>query len=136
MKRLLVLLLSLSLASFAQGKGKGHNPHNRDNNDTSYRIFSTSQQNVIRGCLNDTSNLPPGLAKRESLPPGLQKQLRKNGKLPPGLQKKMQSLPSHCQVNLPRLPADWQRVVLGDRVIILDPAKRVIDWFNIALGRR
>src|SRR5919107_2406176 len=89
MKRLLVLLLSLSLASFSQGKGKGHNGHNsRDNGDTSYRIFSTSQQNVIRGCLNDTSSLPPGLAKRESLPPGLQKQLQKNGKLPPGMQKK------------------------------------------------
>src|SRR5574341_1561384 len=37
--------------------------------------------------------LPPGLAKRERLPPGLQKQLRRNGTLPPGLQKKLEPLP-------------------------------------------
>ena len=37
----------------------------------------------------NTSNLPPGLAKRRGdLPPGLQKQLRETGQLPPGLEKK------------------------------------------------
>lgn len=138
MKKLLLLLLALSLTAFAQGKGKGHNPHNASvdrNDDTNYRIFSTAQRERISGCLNNTAGLPPGLAKRESLPPGLQKQLDRTGKLPPGLQKKVQPLPSQCQVNLPKLPTDWQRVVLGDRVIVLDPAKRIIDWFNVALGR-
>ena len=33
--------------------------------------------------------LPPGLAKRGQLPPGLQKHLWKHGSLPPGLQKKI-----------------------------------------------
>ncbi len=33
--------------------------------------------------------LPPGLAKREQLPPGLQKHVRERGSLPPGLQKKV-----------------------------------------------
>lgn len=32
--------------------------------------------------------LPPGLAKRDRLPPGLQKQLERNGHLPPGLEKR------------------------------------------------
>jgi hypothetical protein len=37
----------------------------------------------------NTSNLPPGLAKRGGdLPPGLQKHLRETGQLPPGLEKK------------------------------------------------
>jgi hypothetical protein len=137
MKKLLILLVALSLSAFAQGKGKGHNKHadvNRGDNDN-YRVFSTTQRDHISSCLNNTAGLPPGLAKRESLPPGLQKQLDRTGKLPPGLQKKVQPLPSQCQINLPKLPTDWQRVVLGDRVIVLDPAKRIIDWFNVALGR-
>ena len=137
MKKLLILLVALSLTAFAQGKGKGHNKSAAvdRNDDTNYRIFSTSQRNSISSCLNNTQGLPPGLAKRESLPPGLQKQLDRTGKLPPGLQKKVQPLPSQCSINLPKLPTDWQRVVLGDRVIVLDPAKRIIDWFNVALGR-
>src|SRR5947207_13384011 len=34
-------------------------------------------------------SLPPGLAKREALPPGLRKQVREGGALPPGLQKRL-----------------------------------------------
>ena len=139
MKKLLVVLIALSLSAFAQGKGRGHNKHNDDNANnggTGSYIFTSVQRARINSCLTDNkAGLPPGLAKRESLPPGLQKHLDRNGTLPPGLQKKVQPLPSQCQINLPRLPADWQRVILGDRVIVLDPAKRIIDWFNIALGR-
>lgn len=139
MKKLLIVLLALSLTAFAQGKGKGHNKHNEDNNsqgENDYRVFSANQRESIRTCLNDNkAGLPPGLAKRDRLPPGLERQLQRNGTLPPGLQKKVQALPSQCQINLPKLPTDWSRVVLGDRVIVLDPAKRIIDWANIALGR-
>lgn len=145
MKRVLALVLVLSLGAFAQGKGKGHNKHNDDNdNDDRSTVSSANakyvldarQRSVINGCLSDPkAGLPPGLAKRDRLPPGLERQLQRNGTLPPGLQKKVQPLPSQCQVNLPRLPGGWERVVLGDRVIVLDPAKRIIDWANIALGR-
>lgn len=142
MKRVLAVVLVLSLGAFAQGKGKGHNKHNEDNDDQGQNsgnakyALGARQRTAIGNCLNDPkAGLPPGLAKRESLPPGLQKHIQKNGTLPPGLQKKVQPLPSQCQVNLPRLPGGWERVVLGDRVIVLDPAKRIIDWANIALGR-
>jgi hypothetical protein len=142
MKRVLAVVLVLSLGAFAQGKGKGHNKHNEDNDDQGQNsgnaryVLDARQRTAIGNCLNDPkAGLPPGLAKRESLPPGLQKHIQKNGTLPPGLQKKVQALPSQCQINLPRLPGGWERVVLGDRVIVLDPAKRIIDWANIALGR-
>jgi hypothetical protein len=35
------------------------------------------------------TGLPPGLAKREELPPGLEMQVEKNGSLPPGLAKRL-----------------------------------------------
>lgn len=140
MKRVFALVLVLSLGAFAQGKGKGHNKHNDDDDRdggtvNSKYVLDARQRSVISSCLSDPkAGLPPGLAKRDRLPPGLERQLQRNGTLPPGLQKKVQPLPTQCQINLPRLPADWQRVVLGDRVIVLDPARRIIDWANIALG--
>jgi hypothetical protein len=141
MKKLVAILLVLSFGAFAQGnsqgKGRGHNKRNDDdNNRNGSYVFDDVQRDRIRTCLNgNREGLPPGLAKRDRLPPGLERQVQRNGTLPPGLQKKVQPFPGQCQVNLPRLPGGWERVVLGDRVIVLDPTRRVIDWFNIAMGR-
>ncbi len=72
--------------------------------------------------------LPPGLAKREKLPPGLQKQLQRNGTLPPGLQGKLEPLPQEVEVRLRPLPPDRVRVVIGTDVIILDKTtQKILD---------
>jgi hypothetical protein len=44
----------------------------------------------------------------------------------------VQPLPDFCTARLPRLPHDWVRVVLGGRIILLDPAQRIVDlfWLN------
>ncbi len=104
--------------------------------DGDYRIFSARDRDEITRChTGGRSGLPPGLAKKDRLPPGLERQLRKNGKLPPGLQKRVQPLASDCQVQLPRLPGGWGRVILGDRVMVLDPAQTIIDIFRMSLNR-
>lgn len=95
-----------------------------------YRVFSSRDRSRISDCLaSGRSGLPPGLAKRDRLPPGLERQIQRNGTLPPGLQKKVQALPGECSIGLPRLPASWERVILGSRVILLDPARRIVDLF-------
>ena len=98
-----------------------------------YRVFSDSDRDILRGCLwgEDSSNLPPGLAKRDRLPPGLEKHLQRNGTLPPGLQKRIQPLPHSCEVRLPRLPRDWERVIVEGRVILLDQTERILDMIDI-----
>jgi len=93
--------------------------------------FSLRDRLSIRQCFTDTANLPPGLAKREQLPPGLERQVQRNGALPPGLQKRVQPLPDVCSSRLPRLPVDWSRVVLGRRVLLLDPAQKIVDLMNL-----
>jgi hypothetical protein len=70
--------------------------------------------------------LPPGLAKRETLPPGLQRQLVRNGQLPPGLEKKIQPLPPALEVHLAPLPEGRKRVFIGGSVILLDERKNLI----------
>src|SRR5690606_37311777 len=41
-----------------------------------------------KGKKKGNKSLPPGLAKRDELPPGLAKQLARNGHLPPGLERR------------------------------------------------
>ncbi len=61
--------------------------------------------------------LPPGLAKKGSLPPGLQKQLDENGSLPPGLAKR--DLPYSLRSNLPRRK-NSKFVIVDDDVVLID----------------
>ena len=72
--------------------------------------------------------LPPGLAKKEKLPPGIRKQLQRNGTLPPGLEKKMEPLPKEVEVRMKQLPPEYTRVVIGTDVIILDKTtQKILD---------
>ena len=95
-------------------------------------IFSDRDRQVIRSCYqSDTRGLPPGLAKRDRLPPGLERQVQRNGTLPPGLQKRVQPLPEECVASLPPLPTAWVRVVLGRRVLLLNAEQRILDLFDL-----
>jgi len=67
--------------------------------------------------------LPPGLAKREQLPPGLQKQIVRNGKLPPGLEG--HPLPHELERELAPLPKGYMRMQVGTDLVILDSNTRV-----------
>ena len=72
------------------------------------------------------ASLPPGLAKRESLPPGLQKQLRERGRLPPGLQKRLVPVPAPLASQLPGLPPHYHRYFAGRDLIVVDGRTHVI----------
>ncbi|HLQ50711.1 MAG TPA: hypothetical protein VK129_04385 [Terriglobales bacterium] len=94
------------------------------------RSFSAHDRRVIRNCVEDSkADLPPGLAKRDSLPPGLEKQMDRNGTLPPGLQKRVRPLPQACEQQLPPLPNDLERVIYGGRVMLIDTNNRILDKF-------
>jgi hypothetical protein len=82
-----------------------------------------------------SKGLPPGLAKKGKLPPGLQKHLDKNGKLPPGLQKRLEPLPRDLEVRLPQLPEYWERVILERNVILIDRrTQRILDIIENVIG--
>ncbi len=70
--------------------------------------------------------MPPGLAKREHLPPGLQRHLERNGTLPPGLQKKLQPIPMDLRHRLPRYPAGIRVVFVGGHVILIETSTSAI----------
>ncbi len=69
------------------------------------------------------NGLPPGLAKRDRLPPGLQKQIQRNGSLPPGLAKR--GLPGDLRGQLPHRRGQDYRVV-GSDIVLIETATNVI----------
>lgn len=69
-------------------------------------------------------NMPPGLAKKEQLPPGLQKHIVKHGKLPPGLEGRL--LPVDLERTLSRLPAGYLRLRVGGDIVLLHDKTRVV----------
>lgn len=71
-------------------------------------------------------NLPPGLAKRETLPPGLRKQLVRRGSLPPGLEAQGQRLHRDLEMRLSPLPRGYTRLRVGTDILLLDERTRVI----------
>src|SRR6185295_1117569 len=143
MKRLWTAILSASLSATAasaavQGKsqGKGREEARKPETKSAKEagkpgepVFATAEIRVIRDWFGNPTNLkglPPGLAKKESLPPGLEKQLRRNGSLPPGLEKKIQPLPRDLEVRLPRLPDGQRRVIISGTVILLDNKRNLM----------
>lgn len=70
--------------------------------------------------------LPPGLAKRSALPPGLQRQLDERGALPKGL--RTDDLPDDLEKKLPPIREQFKRVVVDDDVVLIERGtNRVLD---------
>jgi len=71
-----------------------------------------------------SKQMPPGLAKRDELPPGLQMQIEKNGTLPPGLAKR--DLPSNLVLKLPAVKKGTERKIVGSDVVLIQTATGIV----------
>jgi hypothetical protein len=123
---LLVFLMATLLAPIAsadqgrgRGRGNGRGAAEKADKDEAVVIDRDGHRRIVRDYYRNNA-LPPGLAKRESLPPGLQKQLRERGELPPGLQKRLTPVPPPLAARLPGLPAYYNRYFLGSDLLVVD----------------
>lgn len=73
----------------------------------------------------------------EGLPPGLERQLVRNGHLPPGLEKKMYPVPEVVCRRLPPVPEGCARGYYGGHVIVYNPHTSIIlnVFAGINIGR-
>ena len=131
-----VVVLGLaSVMAFAkehgQSHGKGKQKHQSENE---YRYYD-HDRDAMRGWYHGRQgNLPPGLAKRDELPPGLERQLVVRGTLPPGLRKQMRSCPRDLVRLLPPPPPDCRHVLIGGNIVLLNRRTyMVIDIFHLVL---
>jgi hypothetical protein len=60
------------------------------------------------------------------LPPRLEKHLERNGTLAPGLQKRIEPCPEELDRQLPSLPAEYQRAVIGAHFVVFNRNTKVI----------
>lgn len=115
---------------YGKGRGKGHGKHGDDDEQTGY--YRDHDRDIREWYDDHQTNLPPGLAKRDQLPPGLEKQLVRRGTLPPGLQKRIQPCPPDLERRLPPPPPDSAHVVIGGHIVLLNrKTNLVIDIFHL-----
>ena len=112
------------------GHGKGHNKHGDDEDQGDF--YKDRDREVMRSWYdNHQSNLPPGLAKKDRLPPGLERQLVRRGALPPGLQKRLQPCPEELERRLPPPPPECAHVLISGHIVLLNRRTNVIvDIFH------
>ena len=115
--------------------GKGHDKHKHDEDDDENAYYRHDYRESVHQWYGEhENNLPPGLAKKDRLPPGLEKQLVRNGSLPPGLQKKMYRCPEDLERRLPPPPPDCRHVLVGGHVVLLNVHTNVVmDFLHIEL---
>ena len=105
--------------SQGHGKGKGHNKHDEGDDEgkhNKYQFGEHDREVITRYYSNRGSNMPPGL----------EKQLERNGTLPPGLQKRIEPCPLELERQLPPLPAEYRRGVIGAHIVIFNRNTNVI----------
>lgn len=115
------------------GHGEGRNKHgDRDDNDRDHYGYSDHDRDSMRGWYEEHhEHLPPGLAKRDELPPGLERQLIVRGTLPPGLRKKLHRCPEDLEQRLPPPPPDYEHAVIGGHLVLINRSTYVVmDIFH------
>ena len=127
-----VLAVALAIApssAVAQGRGHGHaKPDKKHNGPThshdapAHEAVAFDRDGHVRVIHEyaHAGTLPPGLAKRQSLPPGLRAQIHERGALPPGLQKRLIAVPAPLATRLPPVPPYYHRYFAGDDLVVLD----------------
>ncbi len=146
-----VAAVSLALsASMAVAQGHGHDKHDRDDHDRWHdrderhghearehghghgRGHYKDRDRDIHGWYRaHYRQLPPGLAKRDRLPPGLERQLIVNGTLPPGLRSRMQPCPQELEVMLPPPDPGYRHVFIGGNLVLVNRVSfQVADVFH------
>jgi Ni/Co efflux regulator RcnB len=143
---ILALSTSVVLAQHeGHGHGRGNDKHgneDEDNDQKGYKEhghkghghgYDDRDHEVIHGWYQGhRGNLPPGLAKKDRLPPGLERQLELRGTLPPGLRGRIYAVPVDLERELPPPPPNCEHVFIGGHVVLLNRRTFVVvDVFHL-----
>ena len=146
---ILALSTSMVLAQEGHGHGRGHDKHGNEDEDNDndrkgykehghkghaheYRYDDRDHQVMHGWYEGHRENLPPGLAKKDRLPPGLERQLELRGTLPPGLRGRIYAVPVDLERELPPPPPNCEHVFIGGHVVLLNRRTFVVvDVFHL-----
>lgn len=96
--------------------GRGHEEHGWDRNH-GYHEHDRDIHDWYRAHYN---HLPPGLAKRDRLPPGWDRRIIVDGYLPVEMRGRMQPCPHELEVMLPPPPPHYAHVFIGGNLVLVN----------------
>jgi hypothetical protein len=111
-------------------KGR-HREYDNDDDHRGYG-FASHDRDEFRGWYSENyRHLPPGLAKRDRLPPGLERQLVVREAFPRDLESHVVLVPVDLDRRLPPPPPDCERVAIGGHIVLRNRNTKVIlDIFH------
>ena len=117
---LCAVLVSAPLGAQGKGQGKGKGKQGGGTAVSVQVVFTSGDQRLIREWVQ--------ARPAAQLPPGLAKQLRKNGTLPPGLEKRITAIPPELGGRLGPLPpgCGCDRVFFDGKALIVARATGAI----------
>lgn len=103
--------------------------------DDHSRYYRGHDEDAIRGWYRDHYNhLPPGLARRDALPPRLERQLVVRATLTPELRRHIEPCPPDLVRVLPPAPPHCEHVFIGGHLVLVNRANfQVVDVFHFEL---
>jgi len=133
---LLAALLACAGPALADhGKGK-HKKDHEPRSAPEYHGFSNDDADRIRGFYRSNpeaaKQLPPGLAKKDKLPPGWQKKLQVGERVPDDLWERRVPLPR--DVKIADTPAGSINVRINDRILrVVERTREVLDIVRLPI---
>jgi Ni/Co efflux regulator RcnB len=121
-------------ASLAQQEGYRHRGQQGDERNRWKHGFDDHDRRVARGWFDHHRGHPPrGMRWQDRLPPALDARIRVGAVLVPTLRTRIYVVPSDLLYQLPPPPWGYRYVLIGGRVVLVDPGYRVVDmiWFNV-----
>jgi len=116
---------------------RGWHGHDWGRDDGHGRYYRGDDEDAIRHWYReryDADRLPPGLARRDDLPPGLERQLVIRGTLPPGLRRRIEPCPPDLVRILPPPPPHCEHVFIGGHLVLLNRENfQIVDIFHFEL---
>jgi hypothetical protein len=108
-----------------------HKDYDDDDDRRGYG-FAAHDRDEFRGWYGENyRHLPPGLAKKYRLPPGLERRLVIRAEFPPDLERQVYVVPVELERRLPPPPPDCERVVVGGHIVLRNRnTKIVLDIFH------
>jgi hypothetical protein len=130
---LLILSLTAS-ASFADGHGHGRHGDRDDDDRGEYR-YSDRDRDVMRGWYHEHhGHLPPGLAKKDRLPPGWERKLVVHHVIDYQMREYMRPCPEELERRLPPPPPECEHTVIGTHIVLVYRRTNiVVDVFHLEL---
>ena len=95
-------------------------------------LFTLRDRRVIRSCVAEhSSEFPEDVTHRAELPSGDERSLHRDGTVPSALGSQLHSLPLSCVEQLPKLPANQDRVIYAGHVLLVDSQNHILDMFDL-----